>query len=95
MLFSESAPGGTTEAETLVKAALPLVRRDENECLWMAWQRQGPEKNVQETLKDYEASLKVRAQVPGCCRQNWVVPKSTAIAFAEKVCYFLQAVVEV
>jgi hypothetical protein len=40
-------------------------------------------------------SLKVRAHVPGCCRQNWVVPKSAAIAFAEKVCYFLQAVVEV
>lgn len=52
-------------------------------------------KNVQETLKDCEGSLKVRAQVPGCGRQNWVVPKSAAIAFAEKVCYFLQAVVEV
>lgn len=46
-------------------------------------------------LMDCEGSLKVRAQVPGCCSQNWVVPKSAAIAFAEKVCYFLQAVVEV
>lgn len=32
--------------------------------------------------------LKVRAQIPVCCRQNWADPKSAAIAFAGKVCYF-------
>lgn len=52
-------------------------------------------KRTPETLKDREGPPRSERKVPGCCRQNWVVPKSAAIAFAEKVCYFLQAVVEV